>query len=118
MQALLPSQVPSGSAVAKLRQEELDTLQGKGRGPSFEPEVWDRVYQVSHQVWQSRSTELAGPLPRCLEACSLKHERLLAVQHHWDHCYLLPQSCSTVCHAEVLGPPCLRCRRTVRCQGT
>ena len=53
MQALLSSQVPAGSALAKLRQQELDTLQGKGKEPSFEPMLWDRVYQVSRQVWQS-----------------------------------------------------------------
>ena len=82
MQALLPSQVPSGSALAKLRQQELDTLQGKGKEPSFEPKLWDRVYQVSHQVWQSESTRSAAPLPCRLDARSLQHQRLLAVQHH------------------------------------
>eukprot|EP00891_Asterochloris_glomerata_P003597 jgi/Astpho2/3597/Aster-x0171 len=38
-QALLPSQVPSGSVLAQLRQQELATLQGTDKGPTFEPKL-------------------------------------------------------------------------------
>lgn len=96
MQALLPSQVPSGSVLAQLRQQELATLQGTDKGPTFEPKLWDRVYQVSHQVWQSMLTMLAALLLRRLDACCLQHTRLLAVQPHWDHRCLLQLAYSTV----------------------
>lgn len=106
MQALLPSQVPSGSALAKLRQQELDTLQGKGKGPSFEPKLWDRVYQVSQQVWQSKSTKLAAPLARHLDACCLLHQNCWQCSTFGTISACCSKRAAPVCHVEDLGQKC------------
>ena len=69
LQALLPSQLPAGSALADLKKRELGVLQGKDKGKQFVPEVWDRVYQVGSNA---AAMQAAVRQCFCCSCCCLK----------------------------------------------